>query len=655
MSDINKQVPCIALAGNPNCGKTALFNAITGGHAKVGNYPGVTVERKEGRVLLTSGETLKVLDLPGTYSLNSRTPDEEITRDVLLGRHPLEKLPQALIAVVDATNLERGLGLILELRELKIPLVIALNMVDLSKSRGQVLDLEILSRELGVPVIPTVAIQKQGIEELLTAIHQLLEKLQDKPVEKPLKSVVESLAENQEKNWEQNVEQSQTQPNSSWKKSDQKAIRARFTEVDRILSRSIINSTRPPLWTDRLDRVLLHPVLGSCLLVLVLAFVFQAIFSWAEIPKASIETGIRWLGNQVELGLGTGPLESLLVDGMIAGVGAVLVFLPQILILFAFILVLEDSGYMARAAFLMDRLMGKVGLHGRAFIPLLSSFACAIPGIMSTRTIEQRKDRLTTILVAPLMTCSARLPVYSLLIGAFIPNITIWGPFRLQGLVMFGLYFAGVIIALLMAIIFRMTLLRGPSPALLMELPTYKLPSLKNLALGLWERSAVFLQKAGTVILSISIVLWFLVSYPKPPVGATEAAISYSYAGIVGQTIEPLFRPIGFNWKIVVALIPGLAAREVMIGSLATVYAVEGKEAGIALLGHKLAEDWSIATALSLLVWYILACQCFSTLAVTRRETNSLRWPAFMFIYMTLLAYFGSYLVYHLSVKMGLG
>jgi ferrous iron transport protein B len=438
---------------------------------------------------------------------------------------------------------------------------------------------------------------------------------------------------------------------------NQLSIQSRFSEVDRILSLSTLKSTQPALWTDRLDQIVLHPVLGTCLLISILAFVFQAIFSWAEIPKEFIESGIHGLGVQVGLWIGKGPLESLIVDGIIAGVGAVVVFLPQILILFAFILLLEDSGYMARAAFLMDRLMGKVGLHGRAFIPLLSSFACAIPGIMATRTIEQRKDRLTTILVAPLMTCSARLPIYSLLIAAFIPNIIIFGPLRLQGLVMFGLYFFGVTLALLMAVVFRKTLLRGPQPTLLMELPTYKWPRLKNIYLGLWERSVLFLRNAGTVILTVSILLWFLVSYPKPPEGFSGSAISHSYAGIVGQSLEPLFRPIGFNWKIVVALIPGLAAREVMIGSLATVYAVEGKEGGlsITLLGKSLREDWSIATALSLLVWYVLACQCFSTLAVTRRETNSFRWPIFMFLYMTSLAYLGSFSIYHLAVKMGLG
>jgi ferrous iron transport protein B len=569
------------------------------------------------------------LDLPGTYSLNSRTPDEEITRDVLLGQHPGESRPQSLIAVADATNLERGLGLVLELRELGIPIVLALNMMDLAKRRGLILDLDILSQELKLPVLPIVAIQKQGLEELVARLRVLLERTKDDS-----HCALES---------------------KPWKAPDQNDIRARFAEVDRILSLSIIKNTQPSLWTERLDQIVLHPVLGSGLLILVLSFVFQAIFSWAEIPKEWIESGIKTLGNQIGLWMGTGPLESLIVDGIIAGVGSVLVFLPQILILFAFILVLEDSGYMSRAAFLMDRLMGKLGLHGRAFIPLLSSFACAIPGIMSTRTIEQHRDRLTTILVAPLMTCSARLPVYSLLIAAFIPNTIVWGPIRLQGLVMFGLYASGLMMGLLMAVLFRKTLLTGPKPTLLMELPSYKLPKLQNIALGLWERAMLFIKKAGTVILSISIVLWFLVSYPKPPIGSEGASISYSYAGMVGHALEPFFQPLGFNWKIVVALIPGLAAREVMIGSLATVYAVEDHGGGLAMLGTRLAQDWSVATALSLLVWYVLACQCFSTLAVTKRETNSWRWPAFMFLYMTTLAYMGSYSIYHLALRIGLG
>jgi ferrous iron transport protein B len=383
---------------------------------------------------------------------------------------------------------------------------------------------------------------------------------------------------------------------------------------------------------------------------------FQAIFNWAEIPKEWIESQIQVLSLGLGQVMSPGPLKSLLADGVISGVGSVIVFLPQISLLFLFILFLEDCGYMPRAAFLMDKWMGKVGLHGRAFIPLLSSFACAVPGIMATRTIENRRDRLTTILVSPLMTCSARLPVYSMLIAAFIPNRSVFGPIRLQGLVMFGLYLSGVLAALLVAMLLRSTFFRGPKPVLLMELPTYKWPDAKNLALGLLERARLFVGRAGTVILSISILLWFLSSYPKPPLGAVDPAISYSFAGKIGKGLEPIFRPIGFNWKIAVALIPSFAAREVMIGSLATVYAVgDQKEGGIELLADRLARDWSLATALSLLVWYILACQCLSTLAVTRRETNSWRWPAVMLIYMTTLAYLGSFLTYHLATSLGLG
>ncbi len=622
----------IALAGNPNSGKTSLFNAITGGRQKVGNYPGVTVERKEGKASTPSGLVLSILDLPGTYSLDSRTPDETITRDVILGRVTTEEAPTLLVAVADATNLERNLGLVLELKALKKPLVLALNMMDLAEKRGLVLDLNVLSRELGVPVVPTVAVKKEGIIELLSQVEKELKQGQ----------------------YGQAVRDFQTE----WVLPSPVDIRARFSEVDRVLSLSVKTAPKPSLWTDKIDRVVLHPVWGSVLLFLVLGLMFQAIFTWATVPQDWIKSGISFLGDTVRKLMPEGALRSLLVDGVITGVGSVLVFLPQILILFLFILLLEDSGYMARAAFLMDRLMGRVGLHGRAFIPLLSSYACAIPGIMSTRTIENRRDRLTTILIAPLTTCSARLPVYSLLIAAFIPNVTVLGPLKLQGAVMFGLYLAGIFAALFMAVVLRKTFFRGPKPSLLMELPTYKWPSLQSVFVGLLERSKIFIRRAGTVILSLSILLWFLASYPKPPASAVEPAIHYSYAGKTGHLIEPLLRPIGFNWRIAVALIPGFAAREVMVSSLATVYAVEKgerAEGSGGALGQVLAKDWSLATALSLLIWYVLACQCLSTLAVTRRETNSLRWPAFMLLYMTILAYGGSYITYHLALWAGLG
>jgi len=620
----------IALAGNPNCGKTALFNAITGGRQKVGNYPGVTVERKEGTAVTASGRTLNLLDLPGTYSLDARTPDEQITRDVLLGLQASEPAPRLLVAVADATNLERNLGLILELRELGAPVILALNMMDLARSRGLELDLPTLSRELGVRVVPTVAIRGEGIPELLREIESKLAVPAQK-AERP-----------------------------GWIKPTAENVRARFAEVDRILKTATRVPARPTLWTDRIDRFVVHPVYGSMLLLGLLAIMFQGIFTWAETPKEWIEAGLSWLSGMVTSLVASGPLRSLLVDGVITGVGGVLVFLPQILILFTFILLLEDSGYMARAAFLMDRVMGRVGLHGRAFIPLLSSYACAIPGIMATRTIENRRDRLTTILVAPLTTCSARLPVYSLLIAAFIPNHEIWGPFKLQGFVMLSLYAGGILAALGMAVIFRMTLLRGRKPPLLMELPTYKWPSLRNLVMGLWDRARLFTRRVGTVILTLSILLWFLSSYPKPPEGATGPAIDSSYAGRIGHAIEPLLAPIGFDWRISIALIPGFAAREVMVSALATVYAIEaneqtGEDGVTEALTGVLARSWSIATALSLLVWYILACQCLSTLAVTKRETNSWRWPIFMLAYMTVLAYVCSFVTYRVAIWAGLG
>ncbi len=617
----------IALAGNPNCGKTALFNAITGGRAKVGNYPGVTVEKKEGRVRTASGGELRVIDLPGTYSLDAKTPDEMITRDVLLGGEATQDAsPDLLIAVADATQLERNLGLVLELRKLGRPIVLALNMMDLAEQRGLDLDLDRLSQELGIPVIPTIAPRQQGVNTLLFEAEKKLQSVRSGPV-------------------------------VGWAQTTEDEIRKRFSEVDRILKLATRKGSAPTLWTDRLDQIVLHPLWGSVILFCVFGLMFQAIFNWAEVPKDWIESQIQVLSAVVGQLLAPGPLKSLLVDGVISGVGSVIVFLPQIILLFLFILFLEDCGYMPRAAFLMDKWMGKIGLHGRAFIPLLSSFACAVPGIMATRTIENRRDRLTTILVAPLMTCSARLPVYSMLIAAFIPNRAIFGVLRLQGLVMFGLYLAGVFAALLVAMLLRLTVLRGPKPMLLMELPTYKWPDAKSIILGLAERARLFIGRAGTVILSVSILLWFLSSYPKPPEWATEPAISYSFAGRIGKTLEPWVSPLGFNWKIAVALIPSFAAREVMIGSLATVYAVGDQKTGgvTQLLGDRLLKDWSLATALSLLVWYVLACQCLSTLAVTRRETNSWRWPAVMLIYMTTLAYLGAFLTYQLASYLGLG
>jgi len=626
----------VALAGNPNCGKTALFNALTGSRQKVGNYPGVTVERVEGSARMLSGLSLKILDLPGTYSLDAQTPDELITQEVLLGLRKEEPRPAAVIAVADATNLERTLGLVLEIQALGVPLIVALNMMDLAQKRGSVIDLDALATKLGVPVVPTIATQSKGLDVLLQKLEELRLRKESSAAEVA---------------------------HPEWKRASPQDIHQRFSNIDEILRATIKKAPAPTLWTDRIDRIVLHPIWGTLLLAGVLALLFQTIFTWATIPMVWIENGIGAFSDLLRIQMAEGPLRSLLVDGMIGGVGSILVFLPQILLLFLFLLILEDSGYMARAAFLMDRLMGKVGLHGRAFIPLLSSFACAVPGIMATRTIENRRDRLITILVSPLITCSARLPVYSLLIAAFVPNQAVWGPVRLQGVVMFLLYLSGIIAALLVAIFLKKSIFQGPIPALMLELPTYKWPSPHNVLHGLVERASVFIRRAGTVILGISIVLWFLASYPKPPeqppahnFSAAQPAITYSYAGQLGQILEPLVRPIGFNWQIAISLIPGFAAREMMIGALGTVYALEDKDAGAhRVLASKIGQEWSLATGMSLLVWYILSCQCASTLAVTRRETNSWKWPGLMFAYMTILAYLASFVVYNLLTHLGYG
>lgn len=636
----------IALVGNPNCGKTSLFNALTGSRQKVGNYPGVTVERKEGFAVTPSGTRLSILDLPGTYSFDAATPDEMVTRDVIFGAVPGEKAPRVLIAVADATNLERNLGLVLELRDVAVrtdvEVILALNMMDLARDRGVELDLESLSRELGFPVIPTVAVRGEGMAALLSEVERILELQVERQVEKQKKSLNRDFL--------------------SVKPSPQE-IQGRFAEVDRILKLTLRQSPKPSVWTDRIDCLVIHPFWGFLFLILMLTVMFQSIFTWAQFPMDWMKQGITevsaWIGGH----LSDGPLKSLILDGMLAGVGSVIVFLPQILILFLFILLLEDSGYMARAAFLMDRIMGKVGLHGRAFIPLLSSFACAVPGIMATRTIASRRDRLTTILIAPLMTCSARLPVYTLLISAFIPERRIFGVWSLQGLVMLALYLGAVVSGLVAAFLIRKGVMQGPRSPLLMELPTYKVPSLRSVALGLLERAKIFLRRAGTVILSLSVILWFLATYPKPgpadPVDTARPAILYSYAGKIGKTIEPLLKPLGFDWRISVALIPGFAAREVMVGALATVYSVENREGSESedshqALAQQLAHHWGLPTALSLLIWYVFACQCLSTLAVTRRETNSWRWPAFMLGYMTVLAYLASFVTYRIALGWGI-
>jgi ferrous iron transport protein B len=623
----------VALLGNPNCGKTALFNALTGSHQRAANYPGVTVERKVGRLATPAGRQIRLTDLPGTYSLRARSPDEAITRDIVLGDRDGEARPHLLVCVADATNLRLGLRLVLELKQTGLPVLLSLNMIDIARHRGIVIDLERLSAELGIPVVTSVAVRRGGTDALLAGIDRL----------------------------EARAPESST---SAWMAPDAASLRSLQREADRIVAAAVRVPDRRDALTRRLDSVVLHPVGGMLVLLAVLFLMFQAVFAWAEPAMKLIDGSFRLLGDVVGATLPTegalGLLRSFLQDGLIAGVGSVLVFLPQILILFLFILLLEDFGYMARAAFLMDRIMGGAGLHGRAFIPLLSSFACAIPGIMATRVIDNRRDRLATILVAPLMTCSARIPVYTLIIAAFIPDRTvgggIWGWIGLQGLVMFGLYAVGILSALGMSFVFRRLLWRNvPSDPFMLELPDYKWPRVRDVAIGLWQRARAFLRRAGTIILAMMMVIWFLSSVPRPPEGATEPAIEYSFAFAIGHAVEPVLRPIGFNWQIGVALIPGMAAREVAVASLGTVYAIEAAEDDSAELGKALAGKWSLATALAFLAWYVFAPQCAATLAVIRRETGSRGWAWFTFGYMLALAYAAAFVTFQAASFLGAG
>ncbi|HEY4211385.1 MAG TPA: ferrous iron transporter B [Steroidobacteraceae bacterium] len=614
----------LSLIGVPNCGKTALFNRLTGSRQKVANYPGVTVERKEGRLVgPRSGRIYRVIDLPGAYSLEPTSLDEAIARDVILGRHASEPPPDLLVCVVDATNLRLNLRLVLELKRIGRPMLVALNMSDVAQQRGYRIDRRALENALGLPVVETVAVRPGGEAELVNAIDQF--------------------------GFGQRLGRIDAPPTST--AAD---IEATQREVRRILND--IGYRVPPRQAllTKLDSVVLNPVAGPVLLAVVLFLMFQAVFSWAVLPQDAIKNGFQSLSTWIAHTMSPGPLRSLVLDGVVAGTSSVLVFLPQILILFLFILALEDSGYLPRAAYLLDRLMGKVGLSGRAFIPLLSSFACAIPGIMAARTIPSNRDRLATIMIAPLMTCSARLPVYALLIGAFVPHRT-FGLFNLQGLVLFALYGAGVLSAVAVAFVLKRTVMRQDFRPLLLELPEYRLPNLRNLALGLWERTRIFVGRVGTIILTLMVVLWFLSSFPAPPVGATGPAIQYSIAGILGRALGVIFGPIGFNWQISIALVPGLAAREVAVSALGTVYAMSDATDVAGALSPVIAHSWSLATGLSLLAWYVFAPQCLSTLAVVRRETNSLRYPLIMAGYLFALAYIGAFITYRVALALGAG
>ncbi len=610
----------LALVGNPNCGKTALFNQLTGSRQKVANYTGVTVERKEGHLRAPSGREFAVLDLPGAYSLHPASLDEAITRDLCRGFYPGEAVPDVLVCVMDATNLRLHLRFALELRELGRPMIVALNMVDAAQRRGIVIDREALERELGVPVVETVAVRRHGAQALVEKIDALAPQLAAPNVAPPEDGNYHAL-------------------------------------VRRILAAAVQMPERTSRIDDALDRWLLHPVLGLATFIVLMFLIFQSVYAWATPVMDLIDAGTSALGAWVGSVLPAGPLTSLLTDGIIAGVGGVIVFLPQILILFAFILALEESGYLPRAAFLLDRMMSAAGLSGRSFIPLLSSFACAVPGIMSTRSIQDPRDRLATILVAPLMTCSARLPVYALLIGAFIPQKTVWGMFNQQGLVLFGLYAVAIFSALLVSWVMKKWRRDKSEHPLLLELPSYRIPHPRDLALGLWERGMIFLKRVGGIILALTILLWVLLSFPGAPADATLPAIDYSFAGRIGHAMTAIFAPLGFNWQICIALIPGLAAREVAVASLATVYALSAADddAAAQALSPLIHDGWSLATALSLLVWYIYAPMCLSTLATIKRETNSWKQMAWSATYLFALAYVASLITYQLAKAMGAG
>ncbi|MGH8026473.1 MAG: ferrous iron transporter B [Pseudoxanthomonas sp.] len=610
----------LALIGNPNCGKTALFNQLTGSRQKVANYAGVTVERKEGRLHSASGRSYAVLDLPGAYSLHAASLDEAITRDLCRGFLPGEPAPDVLVCVVDATNLRLHLRFALEVRELGKPMILAVNMADVARRRGVTIDLAVLERELGVPVVETVAVKRNGAKALIEQIDRLAAE-----PHAPHRQLAEGADLHQ--------------------------------ETRRLLSVAVGMPTPTARVDDALDRWLLHPVFGLLALAVVMFLIFQAVYAWATPMMDAIEAATAWLGEAVGGALPEGPLNSLLVKGIIAGLGGVIVFLPQILILFAFILALEESGYLPRAAFLLDRMMASAGLSGRSFIPLLSSFACAIPGIMATRSIQDPRDRLATILVAPLMTCSARLPVYALLIGAFIPQKQVWGVFNQQGLVLFGLYFAGVVSALIVSWVMKKWRRDKSEHPLLLELPSYRIPHPRDLLIGLWERAWIFLRRVGGIILALTILLWFLLSFPAAPADASMPAIDYSFAGRIGHAMTALFAPIGFNWQICIALIPGMAAREVAVSSLATVYALSAvdDDAAAQALTPLISDGWSLATALSLLVWFIYAPMCISTLATIKRETNSWKKMSFATVYLFALAYGASFVTYQVAVLLGAG
>jgi ferrous iron transport protein B len=600
----------IALVGNPNCGKTALFNQLTGARQKVANYAGVTVERKEGQFTAPSGRKVRVLDLPGTYSLEAMGPDEIITRDICLGRRPGETMPDLIVCVADATNLRLHLRFVLEVKRLGRPMILALNMMDAARKRGITIDTAKLEAELGVKVIETIAVKANGTAALMAHL--------DANVAPHVPEIKET--------------------------GDL------HKDVRRILDASVMMPQRTSLIDDRLDGILLNPFLGIPILIVIMFVVFQAVFTWATPAMDFIEASMAWLGGFVTETLPDGLLKSFIADALIGGLGSVIVFLPQIIILFFFILILEESGYLPRAAFLLDNLMSKAGLTGRSFIPLLSSHACAIPGIMATRSIHDVRDRITTILIAPLMTCSARIPVYTLLIAAFVPEQQVWGFISFRGLILFGMYIIGIVGGLAVSLVMSVFRRDKSEHPLIMELPSYRMPHARNLLIGLGERAMIFMRRITGIIFTVNTLLWVTTTFPGKPEGAAGPAIDYSLAGMVGHWIEPVFSAVGFNWQICVALIPGLAAREVAVSALGTVYAVSGSDDAVATqLGSLISSQWSLATALSLMAWYVFAPQCLSTLAVIKRETNSWKMVGITAGYLFTLAYIFAFLTYQIT------
>lgn len=590
----------LALLGAPNCGKTSLFNALTGGRAKVANYPGVTVEYRKGQFSTPAGKLAELLDLPGVYGDCGHSMDERVAINAIRGNIEGERRPDGLVVVMDASHITTHLHNVLQAKNYGLPMILVLNMMDMAARDGIDINVDTLEAALGIPVISCVAVRSSGRAALLDYMDGWIENLKSGNSKAPSQEVNDL-------------------------KGLQKKARA-------ISAQSVTRSESVQTFTDQVDRFVLHPVLGVIILILTLFLMFQAVYTWSTPAIDAIDGAFGALGGAIDARMPESWFKSLIVDGVIAGVGAVLVFIPQIVILFAFILALEASGYMARAAFLVDTLMAKIGLNGRAFIPLLSSFACAIPGIMAARTVENERDRLTTILIAPLMTCSARWPVYFLIIGALIPAGKV-GMFSVQGLVAFGLLVAGVVFALIAAFIFKRTMLKGQASTLLLELPSYKMPVFKDYLLGLWERAMIFVSRAGRIILPATIIIWVLTRYPNGKDG-----LEHSYAGMIGEVLHPIFAPIGFNLEMVVSLIPAMAAREVAVSSLGTIYAISDANTD-SLLPGIIASTWTLPMGLAFLAWFVFAPQCFSTLAIMRKETNSWKWPAFAFGYLTALAY----------------